>query len=444
MVRSFLRGEPVIGPPARQTATPAAAGGAASPTLEREGNNVSASPAFVFRPCGCNKRVCPWCGGRRGHLLRERMLDKLHLFSVGRLLTLTVDGEGTKTGRGFDGPEAAYEYVRQHRLIPRLFARMGIRTWICVMEFQKNGMPHWHVLYDCSEFPGHFVDYKKLHSLWRDEFGVGLCHDSGVKFLGDPTRAVNYITAYLTKHPEGGYPPWVWFRLHQGVHRAIRFVSASRSIGRLVMPDEVSDGVSDVEPAESDAAECDERSRQFAWSTYYQDVSSCGSRCRVFRRTSDGAGGETHSFVGELPVSVGHLVGDAKVAAVCATLGVHPRAVDQEIDWCGRRRWTVEAPVDASDDVFRVLAMRLGDLRAGWSEFYSQRMPVSFAVGYDTMWCPLPPLTVAVAQALEWSSLPDESPGEAEGGSSQVSEVAADMDGSCCGSGVPPLATSDT
>jgi hypothetical protein len=295
-------------------------------------------------------------------------------FRAPGFLTLTVDLAGTLTDRwgerlaGFASSEAAYETVTGQRYVARLMHQVGVRTWAAVLEFQGRGVPHWHVLYERSEAGEYgWVDYKRLWHLWRDVWHIGLLDDTGVRFQSSE-HAVNYITKYLVKYPDVGYPSWVWERQVTGHKGAIRFVSTSRALGPVferVIGEEVEeaeegDGLDEVE--DEGSAGSDPR-------RYADIVAACGCESQVFELTADEEGEEKWVFLGELPVSPGHLVGDDEVVK-CSRgilgLSIDDASEDAVVDdgvegfWGQVTGRTVWLPVS--------WRARLGELSRGLSE----------------------------------------------------------------------------
>lgn len=211
---------------------------AAAVRLDYIGSNVpSAGPEPAFHLIGepCHSRACPYCGPSQGYETRHILLEKTHYFRFPKMLSATVDRDGKTTDRGFESPEAAYRYVRDRKLISKLMARLGVKHWACVLEFQSesgDGWPHWHILIDAK-----WVDLKLAWYLWKKLWGVGGL-DLAKKKRKDGTsspikwesreHAINYMTSYLVKPPKAGMPHWLQFS-----ETKVRFLSASKSLGAL-------------------------------------------------------------------------------------------------------------------------------------------------------------------------------------------------------------------
>ncbi len=171
------------------------------------------------------------CGGRRGWIVRQRLLATRKLWRRPRLLTLTVDR------KRFSSPVDAHRHVSRGKLVKELMRALGVKLWVWVLEFQQltgDGWPHWHVLIDVAGLPGGRVDLKRAWALWLHKWGVGSVDlgkpgKRGFHKSNDPGHAVMYLTKYLTKQPDGGYPIWVLRS-----RRAIRFVQGCRQLGPLV------------------------------------------------------------------------------------------------------------------------------------------------------------------------------------------------------------------
>lgn len=173
------------------------------------------SAGMEVRPCRCKLWFCPDCCFGNGLNLRRRLIPVLETFSSVMMLTLTVDP------KLFGSPAEAFDYVRRNRLVARLvkglFLRgeLDSRRFFCVIEWQKNGMPHWHLLVESAR-----VEFRVLKEVWDanrptsagpvegDAPGFGSVRFSKEDFA-DCRHAALYATKYLIKHPRHGYPDWV-------------------------------------------------------------------------------------------------------------------------------------------------------------------------------------------------------------------------------------------
>lgn len=230
---------------------------------------------LVGQRCGC--RACETCGPVRGYDTREVLLERASEWEGPLLLTLTVDRKGTTTGRGFEGPAAAHEYVSAGGYVRRLMRLLGLRRWVWVLQFQSGtgaGWPHWHVLVDVGasgRLP--VVDLKRAWRLWRDRWGIGGLDVEKSDFEG-AEHAVRYITRYLVRQPEEGYPPWVL----QSAKR-VRLIGASKAVGRLTRGGTIGGGEIVGRPRVSGGALVDR-------------LAACGATCVVLEERVDRGTGE--------------------------------------------------------------------------------------------------------------------------------------------------------
>lgn len=231
----------------------------ASPTiLESKGIKVTfndnAEPdEELFRAIAlkCKSWLCSECRLVKGLKLRKRFLEKAEFFKDPKIYTITVCRDW------FSSPEKAYSYVMEQKFIARLLTKeMKVRNWIWVLEAQEEngeGWPHWHILIDVSKLPPiwykpetketskkrpsdikgwiyvpHFFDLNKVHRLLR-KWKIGeQCKLSERKENFDsPQHAINYITKYLIKTPERGFPEWMLN------HPRLRFYQPSYDVGSL-------------------------------------------------------------------------------------------------------------------------------------------------------------------------------------------------------------------
>ena len=169
-----------------------------------------------LRRCRCDSWFCPWCGPIKGQELRRLLVDALLKWSDTPLfVTLTVDRSL------FEGPTEAYTWVREHHAIGRLVGRLKragfLRSgrFFCILEFQRDGgWPHWHLLVDAAFIPENAIsaEWAKFRpdrdGRWGERTGLGWVAVRGCQFDGR-IHAANYMTKYVLKGPEFGWPDWV-------------------------------------------------------------------------------------------------------------------------------------------------------------------------------------------------------------------------------------------
>ncbi|MBS0211018.1 MAG: hypothetical protein JSS27_18900 [Planctomycetes bacterium] len=171
---------------------------------------------YIVSACCCNCHFCETCGTRMGWRLRMKLDRRADRFHSPYMVTLTVDP------KNFSSPQDAFDYVRKHRciwwLVNELHHRgyLQARDYFCVLEWQKDTeMPHWHLMLDARYIPKTVLD-----DLWQanrpqglppkeaNRPGFGMVRYSRKPFQ-DHHHLVNYLTKYLIKFPEHGFPNWV-------------------------------------------------------------------------------------------------------------------------------------------------------------------------------------------------------------------------------------------
>lgn len=165
--------------------------------------------------CGCRSRFCEDCAVPLGLNLRRRLLKVLMTFSSVQMWTLTVDP------KLFSSPYECYEYVRSRRCVAELVRELRKRgvlssgRYFVVCEFQRNGMPHWHLILDSRHVPFDLVcevwnRYRPKDAGPREGNRPGF---GGVRFskvdFESVEHAVNYVVKYIIKTPVDGWPAWV-------------------------------------------------------------------------------------------------------------------------------------------------------------------------------------------------------------------------------------------
>ena len=260
-------------------------------TPARTSSDRPTTISVTGRHCRC--RTCGECGKTYGGKVRQRLLAQAGEWKMPLMLSLTVDRNDAKTGRGycFASPKDAHQYVTAGRYIAQLMRRLGVKRWVWVLEFQMetgDGWPHWHVLLDLGDLPTRRLDFKQAWHLWRDTWKIGGL-DFSTRFLrdgrGDAQHAILYITKYLTKHPQDGYPEWV---LHHA--KMVRFVGACKLVGPLV---------GNAGSAADTGEDGDEREHR----PLLERMAECGQSCDLWAEVVDPETGEVaHRWAGSIPL----------------------------------------------------------------------------------------------------------------------------------------------
>lgn len=254
---------------------------AAAASLDLDGNNIERRT--ILHPNKCKSRLCPKCGLQRGLIFRSRLLEKIQLFPTPMLFTLTVDPK-------LHTSEEAVEHVRTNHLISHLMRRLDVSVWVWVLEFQKSGMPHWHVLVDASHLPRRKVDLKLAWHVWRDLWGIGRLDVQQSKPKQSPENFIHYLSKYLIK-VDPNIPEWVYTRT-----KALRFVQGSKAVGGVMR---------DAATADQDAADEQQRKprqrRKPSDRRTIDRMARCGTTTRILAESMDKSTGElSYTYCGTL------------------------------------------------------------------------------------------------------------------------------------------------
>ena len=261
---------------------------AASSYLEQDGNTVTEGECkgcFEVRSVGCRSWFCPHCCLPLGLALKRRLSRELRRFRGLMMLTFTVDPEL------FESPQAAYAYVTTKRCVAVAVQRLdrwGLlhsRDSFAVVEWQANGWPHWHVLINASHVPFEQLceAWNRNWRGWRARVDLGRPGFGCVRFsaprLGDASKAAGYVTAYLTKVPERGYPQWV----RDGETRKVRRYSTSRGFWTQTADEDeaaaLGGGMVEDDDDRQDSDDEQEQRRR----TIEEQLATCGTACVVLR-----------------------------------------------------------------------------------------------------------------------------------------------------------------
>jgi len=272
----------------------------------------------------CNCRYCSTCAARLAGPLRRKLQWAVEQWDSAWMLTLTLNQKpwNARYGDGVVGPaEAAYRYVSKERLISRLvreLRRKGLvasKRWAVVLEFQKNGFPHWHVVIDAKYVPIDVVReiWDRLRPNWFDDIEydgppMGQTKFSAPKFA-NAKHAARYVTKYVSKIPSDGWPGWVLAyegRIPRISHS--RGLFAGYSEEEEPEQEETAEEQAEREREEAEAErmkamnEEDAKEREMH-RTICDRVTACRKQSYLLIRYTDPNGDKSYSFVANIGMS---------------------------------------------------------------------------------------------------------------------------------------------
>lgn len=242
---------------------------------------------FEVAKSRCRCWYCEDCCKVMGYDVRKKLVPILETFSGLLLVTLTVDPTL------FSDPKSAYLYMMKRRVIARTvqdlyrWGCLSSRRYFYVIEWQeKTEQVHFHVLLDAQ-----FIPFDRLLKSWskhrpkdagptvgdRPKFGTVLV--SKARFEGGPAHAARYVTKYLVKNPEHGFPQWV---LQMGRKKRIRRFSTSRGFWGNPESHACEGGERHNPPKQRARRQVTAR-RRCEQRTYAERIEACGASVNVFQ-----------------------------------------------------------------------------------------------------------------------------------------------------------------
>jgi len=137
-----------------------------------------------FHRVNCKCWACSFCGPRKAKRYRHVIAQTAERLQLRRFITLTLAPSKV------EGDPVRYLNKTWAKFRTYLKRKLGIApTFIRVLEFQRNGNPHFHILID------HYIHWNWLKAAWQ-AVGGGLFVN--IKFV-DVHRVSRYLSKYLTK-----------------------------------------------------------------------------------------------------------------------------------------------------------------------------------------------------------------------------------------------------
>lgn len=141
------------------------------------------SPETRFFRVNCKSWNCSYCAPRRAKRYRYAIRETAEARQLQRFLTLTLDP------KKIEGNPVRYLNAAFAKLRVYLHREHGVAPqFIRVLEFQKNGNPHFHILID------RYIDLEWIRRAWV-AVGGGFMVD--IRFV-DVHRVSRYLSKYLT------------------------------------------------------------------------------------------------------------------------------------------------------------------------------------------------------------------------------------------------------
>lgn len=138
---------------------------------------------YIRLNCKCWE--CKYCGPRRARRCRKAIANWAAKLGLNRFLTLTLD---PKRLNGEDSTRYLRRtFAKLRSLLHREYGKAP--TYICVLQYQKNGTAHLHILLN------RFVDVEWLRKKWQ---AVGGGWNVWIETVSI-RRIVNYVSRYLSQ-----------------------------------------------------------------------------------------------------------------------------------------------------------------------------------------------------------------------------------------------------
>ena len=141
------------------------------------------SRRYIRIDCRC--WGCAYCGPKKASRYRRAIRELAEKYKLNRFLTLTLDPKAP-------GDQDPVAYINASFAKWRIYLKrkFGVSiTYIRILEFQKSGNPHFHILVD------RFIPQAWIQSTWQ-AIGGGRFVD--IRYV-DIHRIARYLSKYLTK-----------------------------------------------------------------------------------------------------------------------------------------------------------------------------------------------------------------------------------------------------
>ncbi len=150
------------------------------------------SPETRFHRVNCKSWNCSYCAPRRAKRLKRAIRERAEAMQLRRFLTLTLNPSK------IEGDPVPYINAAFAKLRVYLQRHYGVSPqYIRVLEFQKNGNPHFNILID------RYIEIEWIRKAW---VAVGGGYMIDIRLV-DVHRISRYLSKYLSKDLLMSAPP---------------------------------------------------------------------------------------------------------------------------------------------------------------------------------------------------------------------------------------------
>jgi len=139
-----------------------------------------------YRRINCGSWTCCYCGPRRANMARRAIQKVAEDLGLRYFLTLTLDPKKIEH-RKFYVPMLRLTFNKFREYLRRKFGTSP--SYVCVLEFTQNGVPHLHILFD------RYIEQSWISDVWDTLGGGRICFIKRVTVQ----KVARYLSKYLTK-----------------------------------------------------------------------------------------------------------------------------------------------------------------------------------------------------------------------------------------------------
>jgi hypothetical protein len=141
---------------------------------------------FCYRRVNCGSWSCSYCGPRKAKRAKRAIRELAETLGLYYFLTLTVDPSHLREGEdAIKHLQACFDKFRTY--LRRKFGMAPV--YIRVVEFTRNGLPHYHILID------RYIEQQWISQTWNQLGGGKIVWIKRARIQ----KIAHYLAKYLTK-----------------------------------------------------------------------------------------------------------------------------------------------------------------------------------------------------------------------------------------------------